>query len=294
MPALARYGNIGDNARVRCQINVLKRAKIVRIHKQHFEGLLDPEEARDIFASPLVESCRIEVGIMDVEIRVKESRIFAPRVLEEHPDMFLTFARLGGNVEPRADSIRKWVLKYGLPKSSGVHQGVFGKQRYMLLDDFREEARAAHRLLKLYAEIRGQETAAINARAENPQTSLDEALRAAFNSTKHRTLLSVRVYDEDEVTLFTSLGVLTKAVSEKTGRLQRPQKALSASTVIETWYCPDLLTAMYLQLRLLIEDRRPMRYCNFCGAPFPYRGNKFYCGSTCRSRARHQRDADAT
>lgn len=264
--------------------------KIVRIRKEHFEGLLDPEEARDIFASPLVETCRIVLGITQVEIRVKESRIFAPRVLEEHPDMFLSFARLGGNVEPREDSIRRWIWKYGLPRSSGVRQGRFGKERYMFLEDFKEEARAAHRLLKLYAEIRGQDTAAINARAENPQTSLDEALKAAFSSLKHRTLLSVGAYDIDEVTLFTSLGVLTKAVNEKSERLQRPLKALSASMVIETWYCPDLLTAMYLQLRLLIEDRRPMRYCNFCGAPFPYRGNKFYCNSTCRSRARHQRN----
>jgi hypothetical protein len=268
--------------------------KIVRIRKEHFEGLLDPEEARDIFASPLVETCRIVVGRMQVEIRVTESRIFAPRVLEEHPDMFLAFARLGGNLEPRTDSIGRWVLKYGLPRSSGVHQGGFGNESYMFLEDFKEEARAAHRLLKLYAEIRGQDLAAIKSRVKNPQSALDEALRAAFNSTKHRTLLSVGVFDKDEVRLFTSFGVLTDAVNEKLSRLQRPQKALSASTVIETWYCPDLLTAMYLQLRLLIADRRPMRYCDFCGAPFPYRGNKFYCKSTCRSRARHQRNADAS
>ena len=160
-----------------------------------------------------------------------------------------------------------------------------------------EEARCAYRLLKLYSEIRGQirgqETIALKDRAKNPQTSLDEGLRAAFESTHHRTLVSTGAYDEDEVRLFTSLRVLTEAVNDKLERLQPRLKALSASTVIESWYCPDLLTAMYLQFYLLIADRRPMRYCNFCGVPFPYRENKFYCNATCRSRARHQRNATA-
>jgi hypothetical protein len=261
----------------------------MRIRNEHFEGLLDPEEARDIFLGRLVTACWIKLG----EIQVKEMPLLAPRVLAEHPNMFLTFARLGGSVEPRTDSIKRWVLQYGLPRRTVVRQGEY-KGAHMLLEDFKDEAHCAHRLLKLYAEIRGQDIAAINARAKNPQTSLDEALRAAFNSTAYRALLSVRVYEKNEVRLFMSLRVLTGAVNEKLERLRPRLRALSASTVIESWYCPDLLTAMYLQLYLLITDRRLMRYCDFCRAPFPYRGNKFYCNDTCRSRARHQRNADAT
>lgn len=277
----------------------------MRIRKEHFEGLLDPVEARDIFASPLVVGCWIESG----EIRVEENRYFAPRVLEEYPDMFLSFARLGGGVEPHADSIKRWVLKYGLPKRSGVLREVRRKGRdeprdepYMLLEDFREEARSACRLLKLYAEIRGEDIEAIFARLKNPQSSLDKQLKVAFDSTPHRTLLGAfgqLYYQEelnararDEVRLFTSLRVLTDAVNEKAGHRSR-LSAQSASTVIESWYCPDLLSAMYLQLHLLIADRRPMDYCEFCGTPFPYRGNKVYCNSTCRSNARHERERNA-
>ena len=261
---------------------------IVRIRKEHFEGLVDPEEARDIFLGRQVIACWIKLG----EIQAKEMPLLAPRVLAEHPDMFLTFARLGGSVDPRTDSIKRWVLKYGLPRRTVVRKGEY-KDTHMLLEDFKEEARDAHRLLKLYAEIRGQDIVAIKARAKNPQTSLDEALGATFNSTAYRALLSVGVYEKDDVSLFMSLRVLTEAVNEKLERLQPRLRALSASTVVESWYCPDLLTAMYLQLYLLIANRRAMRYCDFCGAPFPYRGNKFYCNDTCRSRARHQRNAEA-
>lgn len=270
----------------------------MRIRKEHFEGLLAPDEARDIFAAHKVESCRVEFG----EIKVRESPWLAPRPLEEYPDMFLSFARLGGSVGPRADSIKRWVLKYGLPRRSGVHRSQSRYAPYMLLEDFKEEARYAHQLLKLYAEIRGQEVGAIRARAKNPQSSLDETLKAAFASTPHRALSAAfgRLYyradlnarARDEVALFTSLRVLTDAVNEKARH--RPRlSAESASTVIESWYCPDLLSAMYLQLYLLIADRRPMSYCQFCGAPFPERGNKFYCNSTCRSNARHERERNA-
>lgn len=234
------------------------------------------------------------------EIKVRESPWLALWPLEEYPDMFFSFARLGGSMGPRVDSITRWVLKYGLPRQPDVHQTESEYKSYMFLEDFKKEARYAHRLLKLYAEIRGQEVGAIMARAKNPQSSLDEMIKAAFASTPHRVLSAAfgRLYyradlnarARDEVALFTSLRILTDAVNEKAGH--RPRlSAESASTVIETWYCPNLLSAMYLQLYLLIADRRPMSYCQFCGVPFPYRKSKFYCSSTCRSNARHERNA---
>ena len=59
-----------------------------------------------------------------------------------------------------------------------------------------------------------------------------------------------------------------------------------------SWKCPDLLSAMYLQLYLLITDSEPMRRCQnpACGLPFPAtRKNRMYCNDTCRSNARHYR-----
>jgi hypothetical protein len=258
----------------------------MRIRNEHFEDLLDPNEAQDIFLGYEVKECWIKVG----EIGVKEVPLLAPRVLAEHPNMFLTFARLGGSVEPRTDSIKRWVLKYGLPRRSVVLQDGH-RTVHMPLEDFKEEARCAHRLLRLYAEIRGKDIAALRARIKNPEVSLDEDLIAAVNSMEARRFLSMG-YDKYEVGLFMSLRVLTEGVNQNLERLQPRLKALSPSRVIQSWYCPDLLTAMYLQLYLLISDHRLMRYCNFCGAPFPYRENKFYCNPTCRSRARHQRNAD--
>jgi hypothetical protein len=59
-----------------------------------------------------------------------------------------------------------------------------------------------------------------------------------------------------------------------------------------SWDCPDLLSAMYLQVYLLITDFEPMRRCKnpACGLPFPAtRKNKHFCNATCRSNARNYR-----
>jgi hypothetical protein len=256
----------------------------MRIRREHFDGLLDPEDARDVFLGQQVTECRIKHG----EIQVEESSWSAPRVLAEYPGIFLSFARLGGSVQPRPDSIRTWVRKHGLPKRTAMPEGK--RKAYMLLEDFREEARYAHQMLKLYAEIRGQEIKALKARTKNPQTPLDEALRDAFNSRDHRMLLGLYGHLKDEVRLFMSMRVLTEAVNEKLDQLRPRLRALSGYTVVQSWYCPDLLTAMYLQLYLLITDYRPMSYCEFCGVPFPQtRANRRYCTATCRSKARYYR-----
>ena len=59
-----------------------------------------------------------------------------------------------------------------------------------------------------------------------------------------------------------------------------------------SWYCPDLLSAMYLQFYLVITDFQPMRRCQNppCGMSFPAtRKNKRFCNATCRSNARNYR-----
>jgi hypothetical protein len=275
----------------------------MRVRKEHFERLLAPHEARDVFASPLVTECRIEWG----EIRVKESLWLSPRVLEKYPDLFLSFARLGGNRTPRDASINKWVEKYGLPRRLPRHGEKRARgspmESYMYVQEFIEEARSAHQLLRLYQEIQGRELELIEARARDPQSSLDEALKAAFEPRPYRearvhlTLSAAlsRLYTQedlkqrarDEVSLYTSLRVLTDAVAKKTERAQFRLVAKSSSNTEQVWRCPDLLSALYLQLHLLIDDRRPMRSCRHCGTPFPLtRTNKRFCNDSCRSGGR--------
>ena len=62
--------------------------------------------------------------------------------------------------------------------------------------------------------------------------------------------------------------------------------------VRRTLWCPDLLSAIYLQFVLFVTDNKPVRRCENppCGMPFPVtRRGKRFCNATCRSNARHYR-----
>jgi hypothetical protein len=263
----------------------------VRIRKGHFKGLFDTGEARDVFASPMVANCRIEFG----EIRATLNWPFAPRALEDHPDLFLSFAHLGADRETRDAAIKGWVKKYGLPTEGVDQTGMKPGERTMLVENFKAEARDANRLLTLYAEIRRREVAAIRSRVKHPRSPLDEDLKVAFASASHRTLLGHLAllgvlgaqsvdFSADDVKLFTSMQVLCRAVDEKVERVRLRLAPQDGSRVRQSYYCPDLLSALYLQLNLLISDRRAVSYCEFCHTPFPYRKGKRFCDNKCRRK----------
>jgi hypothetical protein len=57
-----------------------------------------------------------------------------------------------------------------------------------------------------------------------------------------------------------------------------------------SWHCPDLISAIYLQLFLLATKNTPMRFCEACQTPLPTKAkHKRFCNSTCRSNARNHR-----
>ncbi len=57
-----------------------------------------------------------------------------------------------------------------------------------------------------------------------------------------------------------------------------------------SWHCPDLISAIYLQLFLLATKNTPMRFCKACQTPIPAKPkNKRFCNATCRSNARNHR-----
>jgi hypothetical protein len=124
---------------------------------------------------------------------------------------------------------------------------------------------------------------------KHPRSSLDEDLRVAFDSTPHRTLLGVlgvpgMDFSADDVRLFTSMQVLSWAVNEKVKRVQLRLAPENASRFRRSFYCPDLLSALYLQLYLLISCRRVVTYCEFCHTLFPYRKGKRFCDNRCRRK----------
>jgi hypothetical protein len=59
-----------------------------------------------------------------------------------------------------------------------------------------------------------------------------------------------------------------------------------------TMWCPDLLSAVYLQFYLMVTDNKPLRRCEnpACGLPFPAKPkHKRFCNASCRSNARNYR-----
>jgi hypothetical protein len=57
-----------------------------------------------------------------------------------------------------------------------------------------------------------------------------------------------------------------------------------------SWHCPDLISAIYLQLFLLATKNTPMRFCKVCGTPLPAKPkHKRFCNATCRSNGRNLR-----
>jgi hypothetical protein len=57
-----------------------------------------------------------------------------------------------------------------------------------------------------------------------------------------------------------------------------------------SWHCPDLISAIYLQLFLLATKNTPMRFCEACQTPLPAKPkHKRFCNSTCRSNGRNHR-----
>jgi hypothetical protein len=66
--------------------------------------------------------------------------------------------------------------------------------------------------------------------------------------------------------------------------------APSAYRPVQSWNCPDLLSAIYLQLYLWMTESLPMRRCVNppCGTPFPLtRKDKQVCSRSCGSNLRH-------
>ena len=69
-----------------------------------------------------------------------------------------------------------------------------------------------------------------------------------------------------------------------------PETPPNAYKPVPSWHCPDLLSAIYLQLYLWMTSSLPMRRCAnpACGTPFPVtRKDKRVCNRTCRSNLRH-------
>lgn len=271
--------------------------------KREFEGLLEPREAGYASYWTVADRYTISGGVIQ-PASLNEPRFYNPLA---DSDLFRSFAYLGARGVPSERSILGWVSKHGLLMrengknlSPGLVAGgrLVANQASMTVVDFGREVEGAYQLLSLFASIREEKIEAVRAAFDRAVkgtgiyiTTLDENLvamdriRQAIASTPQQG--ASWVSDPDHLTIFLAARALMGTVQTKTSGVQLgfgdqmlAGANLKGSDLIPTkgWTCPDLFSAIYLQLYLWLTDNRALRRCKFCGMPFPMtRSDKAYC-----------------
>ncbi len=272
------------------------------VEKKRLEKLVSYYELDPSPWWPLAEEYAIE-GDKIVIIR-RQYRYTYPL---KDPELFSSFAHLGSYKNLTPKRILRWVNKYGLLKRKDeTKRAPYDRttkelnQAPMTLTDFRAEADQAYSASRLYYDLKWGGVESLKERLvdlkENrskrtsPLSQLDEWLIDRWEE---------KLY-EPGADFFTQLFTrveLQKLVGEKISdvrlgflmdnSLAEPPIQPPYYTPRQTWYCPDLLSAIYLQFYLMIIGALPMRLCDHCKTPFPLtRTDKRFCNPSCRSSGR--------
>ncbi len=253
-------------------------------------------------------------------------RSFPPPSPLKDPELYLSFSKLAHGRKIR-ERIQNWVSKHGLltradPRKGGdvLLKGGVVNQAPLKIDDFITHASKFDALVRLYAEVGSGNAEAIALRISRRASVVDELLASVYRasgSTYGQMLLSLeyetsyarhpllRLADQVLCDVLTEAldGVRVRPVSgfaipwATTDKELADIRSASPRPYVPTssFACPDLLSALYLQLFLVILRRRPMRRCEGCGLPLPEgaRRDRRYHDATCRSNARYKRDRAA-
>lgn len=287
----------------------------MRISPKDFDGLV--AQGNDLeFEWPVAK----RYSILEGRIYSPTEEVTTTFPLFQHPDLFLSFARLGKDGEPSEQRILAWVGKHGLlrargarlpeePETWGVSSDEEIEPAPILVSDFRTEIRTAYQLLSLYAEIRARQTETVMAKFVDPPTLwtrtppslVDRHLQryqSAFGE-QYRSLMEEAGVNVSSQHLKHGLDLLIRCVNYQLQDVRPmlewnwwdvPPTGSTSIGLVRWWYCPDLLSAMYVQFYLLITESTPMRICAnpHCSMPFPAtRKNKLFCSPGCRSTGRN-------
>lgn len=265
---------------------------MVRIKGRELADLVDDAEAQYMLWQPQPE----QVDISGRQIRVTLDRWFGKFPLESS-DLFTSFAKLAAHGEPSEAKIRGWVSRFGLPVRDLKGRGSAS----MPVEEFREEARYAHDLLSVYLEIRAENAAAIRSRMKAPESRLDQEFGRDFKNhwrklhpgpDTGREFPGGVTYQElyESMYLAAAWVALGEIITALVSGVRLRAGVERGWGVTASYQCPDLPTALYLQLFLLITKSKPIRYCEYCGQPFEItRANKQVCDASCRSGLRYKR-----
>ena len=303
----------------------------MKIDKRDVAHLLEGfSEPSFISLWPVAKSYKILRGVIHADDPQEDP--WRGHVTFGDPDLFFSFARLGARGEPSESSILRWVSEHGLLRRENELQGLWSlwsdtdvNQAPLTVANFRAEVLCARQLLTLYVHIREQNFEALQSKIyetdekrhlssywpHTPPTDLEEFFandRDVLSEAREKLALRQEMpgYDDPVWNIVESFDVLfallalQEIVKDRLADVRLDFDFTSPSKkpvggdyrIPSSWYCPDVLSGMYLQFYLLITDFEPMRRCQnpACGMPFPAtRKNRKYCNDTCRSNARNYR-----
>jgi hypothetical protein len=251
-------------------------------------------------------------GSLLEKIVVKKVHPKEPYVPFQKPDLFLSFTRLVARGKPSNESILGWVSEYGLLRrledgdqdKDDKDQGPAIRELNQApepVENFVGEALKARSTLNLYTDLGSGGIDDLRRRIgilrdKNERLELLSDLDTYFVESWGKEADKVGHTDSSGFGLMASVQLKATVM----GKIEKVRPALYSDIGLyspfdryrptPSWECPDLISAIYLQLYLWIIEGLPMRRCVIptCGTPFPMtRRDKKVCCDTCRSNLRH-------
>lgn len=195
-----------------------------------------------------------------------------------------------------AETYREWEELVSEPTTERLTLN----QAPITLKDFRAEVHNVYSALTLYECLRNRDITKLRSRVQSirdkeAHDSLSEVDQWLFDRVSDDSVESPK--GAATLRWLASWGLET-FVQERLANVRLsffeidPKPGYAAAYApAQSWHCPDLLSAIYLQFYIWIIGAWPMRYCDndACGLPFPAtRTDKRYCTDACRSAARDQ------
>lgn len=241
-----------------------------------------------------------------VVTKVDDTKLYAPL---EDPDLFFSFASLASRGRPSDKGILRWVSKYGLPKVKDEDSPVLlstgePNQAPISIEELRSEALEAHSALNLYHDLYSRDINSFRKRIGELRedrkrlkqlSEIDEWLVKVWGHEANRQAGDSNLPWMAEVKLgeFVTRKVKDIRLDLAGGGFWDPSD--NGYRPKQSWRCPDLLSAIYLQFYLLITNSLPVRRCEnpSCRMPIQItKRNRRFCNATCRSNKRHYPDSN--
>ena len=275
----------------------------MRNRRRDMERIVDREEFHIRPKWPVAEKYDIDDSR---NVVVKETGDWDITTPLEDPDLFLSCARLAARGRPSDESILGWVSEHGLLtlKEKGKHpaDGSGGElnQASISLDDFVAEVLRARSAVDLYTILNDGSVQDLKKwvrhisegyRQMKPLSEIDDFFYKRWPDISDEPSWA------DGTLQWVAITILEGFVKRKLADVQPdfwgeilPETPPNAYKPAPSWHCPDLLSAIYLQLYLWMTSSLPMRRCIIptCRTPFPVtRANRRVCSPSCRSNLRH-------